>query len=335
MRVTSIPREVDELLEREWRLLSENEKANLAESIVTLSNHFQDPSGLLTPWERAELEMAYRFYFFPLNLARGVSLFQSLEGLLTKPLKNLYDIGAGLGNLAYLQRVFPRLLEGPITSIERNPRPGAPPSLQNIPQHLSEDSVGFFSFSWVETKTPLEELKNFKTLIFLEPSTSHVARRLMTLRQELIDAGFFALAPCTHNLACPLLIHSQKDWCHDRVHFEKPDWFMELENLLPMKNNSLTYTYLLMSKSLLFKTEGLTRVIGDTLKEKGKTRQAICFDNERRFLSWLKRNHKEIPRIDHGKLISIHGGEEKGSEIRVKETTHIEEFEPDRNTENP
>lgn len=334
MRLARVPSSVNQLLEKEWLSFSEEKKEELAKAIMALSDHFQDASGLLTPWEEDQFKQAYRFYFFPLNLARGMSLFQSLEPLLSEPLRNLYDIGSGFGNLTSLQQEFPELLEGPIASIERSAHIRLPGALPKLPASLGKDSTGFFSFSWVEMKTSREELEKFENLIFLEPSTSHVARKLMNLRQELIDSGFHPLAPCTHKGPCPLLVHSKKDWCHDRVHFEKPQWFSELEERLPMKNNSLTYSYLVMSRSLPFHAQGLTRVIGDTLKEKGKTRQAICFDGERRFLSWLKRDHKEIPRIDHGALISIHEGEEKGSETRVKESTRIEEFEPDRSIEN-
>ncbi len=333
MRHAIIPEEINRSLESEWSHLSDQKKSILAEAIVKMSNHFQDKEGLLTPWNESDMEMAYRFYFFPLNLARGYALFETLRGLITEPLTHLFDIGAGFGNLKYLKNSFPDLLTDEIVEIERFRSDSSQKVLQEIPAHLPEKSTGFYSYSWVEMKTPLEKLLEFDTLIFLEPSSSVNSRKIMALRQDLLKNGFHPIAPCTHLESCPLLIHSQKDFCHDRVPFEKPGWFEELESLLPMKNNTLTYTYLVVSKSIPFRAEGKTRVIGDTLKEKGKTRQAICFDDQRRFLSWLKKEHKKVPFIEHGSLISIENAEEKSAEMRVNKSTHIEEFAPGRKTE--
>jgi len=60
-----------------------------------------------------------------------------------------------------------------------------------------------------------------------------------------------------------------------------------------------------------------SRVIGDTLREKGKTRQAICRNSEREFLAWLKKSGpaSEIPR---GSLISSQIYIKVGNELRPK-----------------
>jgi hypothetical protein len=326
MRLTRLPSTLSQSLEKEWVSFSLEKKRRLAEAVIELSTYFQDKSGKETPWSEHLSALAYQFYFFPLNIARAVSVFESLGPLIDRPFRSLFDIGSGLGNLTELQKIFPKLLEGEIRSIEKDPIHSDLKFEPHLPSEIPAQSTGFYSFSWVEIKTPIEELKKFEDLIFIEPSTSHVSRKLMALRQELIDHGFTVLAPCTHQKACPLLIHSQKDWCHDRVHFEKPDWFKELESLLPMRNDTLTFSYLVASRSRSPLAEGLTRVIGDTLKEKGKTRQAICFDDQRRFLSWLKRDYKNPQTLDHGSLVQIKDPEQKNSELRVTELTHIEEL---------
>jgi len=339
MRSTRIPHSVDLLLEKAWNKLSSAEKTKLAEDVLSVSTHFQEADGPQTPWEK--FHQAYLFYFLPLNLARAKALFESLEPLMTPLTEELFDLGAGYGNLTLLKEEFPDFLKGKITSIEHQPPPHSenlptpPPSLKKLPFSLPASSVGFFSYSWVEMQTSLEQLEKFDTLIFMEPSTSVVARKIMALRKDLIGRGFQALAPCTHQKDCPLLLHSRTDWCHDRVYFEASPWFLELESLLPMKNHSLTYTYLVVSRSRPALAQDWTRVIGDTLKEKGKSRQAICFDDERRFLSWLKRDFEEIPVIDHGRLIKIENALEKNAELRVRPLTHIVEFSRDRKAETP
>jgi len=91
---------------------------------------------------------------------------------------------------------------------------------------------------------------------------------------------------------------------------------------LPMKNHTLTYSYLLMSRSVKdTKWRGAARVIGDTLPENGKTRQMICRGPQREFVSWLHR-YGEPPHIPHGALVSgTENCETKGQELRAKPDT--------------
>ena len=337
MRISKVPYKVDQFLEKKWNLFAEKEKNEISKQIIQMSHHYQNPEGLETPWQ--DFSRAYLFYFFPLNLARGSALFQSFEKHFSWTHDHLFDVGAGIGNLNIYQKVFPNLLSGDLTFIEHSSVPTDlfPTEgkwLKKWPSSIPPKSLGFFSFSWVEMKTSAKELASFESLVLMEPSTSNSARKLMALRSELIEEGFQILAPCTHQKSCPLLIHSQKDWCHDRIHFEPSPWFLDLEDRLPMKNRTLTFSYLVATKgNLKSNFTGEARVIGDTLKEKGKTRQAGCLDDERRFLSWLKKDFKNPETLDHGILIQIDGEQEKGNELRVTPTTRIEELGPDRKIE--
>ncbi len=164
----------------------------------------------------------------------------------------------------------------------------------------------------------LPDLRQFDHWLILEPSTRERGRALMEWRSKFIAEGFEALAPCTHAEACPLLVNSPRDWCHMRFHFDGPAWWREIENHLPMKNNTLTYSYLLASRTARDpRYRGAIRVIGDTLPEKGKTRQMICRGPEREFFSWLHKNG-EPPSIPHGALVRDPGPfEVKGGELRI------------------
>lgn len=335
MRWTHIPSHIDTYLRSEWSKLSEKEKANCAQSIVELSRFFQGHDGPETPWKFIE---AYKFYFLPLNLARASAVLESLKQILIEPVDQVLDFGAGLGNFLLLKDQLPIFKNSKIFVLEQDRQiqkqrqeliktlTGAYKaqdihSLSEMPPNPK--TLAFFSYSWLEMKISAHTLKNFEHLIFLEPSTMELSRSLMKFRQDLMEVGFHPLAPCTHSKPCPLLTHSKTDWCHDRVHFEKSDWFKDLENQLPMKNQTLTFSYLVMSKTPTEKVRGLTRVIGDTLKEKGKVKQAICFDDQRRFLSWLKRDNPNPEVLDHGSLVKIEEAQIAGNEIRSKKITHI------------
>ncbi|MEZ2332825.1 small ribosomal subunit Rsm22 family protein [Mesorhizobium sp. RCC_202] len=49
------------------------------------------------------------------------------------------------------------------------------------------------------------------TLLIVEPGTPAGWRRVLTARQQLIEAGAHLLAPCPHRAPCPL---TPPDWCH-------------------------------------------------------------------------------------------------------------------------
>jgi ribosomal protein RSM22 (predicted rRNA methylase) len=48
-------------------------------------------------------------------------------------------------------------------------------------------------------------------LVILEPGTPAGWKRILRVREQLVQAGAFVLAPCPHHQACPL--HAP-DWCH-------------------------------------------------------------------------------------------------------------------------
>jgi ribosomal protein RSM22 (predicted rRNA methylase) len=48
-------------------------------------------------------------------------------------------------------------------------------------------------------------------LIIVEPGTPAGWQRILDARTQLADAGGYVVAPCPHNLACPL---QTPDWCH-------------------------------------------------------------------------------------------------------------------------
>jgi ribosomal protein RSM22 (predicted rRNA methylase) len=49
------------------------------------------------------------------------------------------------------------------------------------------------------------------TIAFLEPGTPAGYHRILTARAAVIEAGGFTIAPCPHDLPCPL---PEDDWCH-------------------------------------------------------------------------------------------------------------------------
>ncbi len=301
----------------------------LARAVLDLSDHFHSNKSV-TPWNDPRLQAAYLAYFLPLNFVRMSAVLREaeLQGL---PVTNeIVDIGSGPGtaSLAWSRAgSSPKWIHWELSS-----------RAQEIHRELlTSMGVASDNHHWVSTAPQFkkrvvvasyalnemgqwpEGILDATALILVEPSTQVAARRLMAYRRTLMDKGFHLWAPCTHQMDCPLLINSKTDWCHDRIHFIAPEWWSELESRLPMRNQTLTFSYLLASREAPNRLPADARIIGDTLRQRGKWRQAVCRNDKREFLSWLTR-YGEPEVIPHGSMIQLPDNlEVKGNnELRVQ-----------------
>lgn len=301
--------------------------AELAHVVKNLSDHFHRAKAV-TPWAAPENQAAYLAYFFPLNLARMHAVVYELKRVAFPLGSQVIDFGAGPGTASIAWPTGPeswRHVE--VSDVAQSLHRRLWKTLgRNEDSHHWQKTLPTLTGATVIASYALNEnleihraLMAAQSLILVEPSTQIQARRLMTLRAELSQAGFFHWAPCTHQLACPLLIHTKTDWCHDRIFFLPPPWWPDLERHLPMKNQTLTFSYLFSSRAPPSERQGLVRVIGDTLYEKGKIRQAVCRNDQREFLSWLKK-HGEPEMIPHGSRLELADSiTKKGNELRVED----------------
>ncbi|MEK2687447.1 small ribosomal subunit Rsm22 family protein [Bdellovibrio sp. GT3] len=314
--------------------LTLNDSKELSKRVLALSDFFiNEPDGQ-TPWHESWAQIAYLCYYLPLNAARlrAVILEGEKRGFFAD-LEEVLDFGAGLATASLSLSETQNLK---YTLIER----------ATEPQRLIEKYFPFFkSEEWIRTinaskiknpkkilalfsysLTELAELPDWayqcEALMIAEPSTQQDGRKLMQLRAKLLEKGFHVWAPCTHEGLCPQLTQSKTDWCHDRIHFAAPKWFLSMEEQLPMKNRTLTTSYLLMRKTKPSPIHA-ARVVGDTLKEKGKDRQMICRGPDREFLAWMHKFkiQQEIPR---GALITVPEDLQKVSnELRVQKELSV------------
>lgn len=308
----------------------------IANHINKVSDHFIHRRGV-TPWDDPLDRAAYLLYFLPLNVARVSAVWETVIKTDFPIQKEVIDFGSGPGTSFWC---LPESLkinhwinwESSVAAMDLHQKlQKTHPSVhlkkvdcrwqRDKPVLKGKTLIASYSLNELETWSSLGD--EVQSLILIEPSVQEVGRQLMELRQELIKRDFLIWAPCTHQGECPLLKESKRDWCHDRIFFKAPFWWQEIQNLLPMKNDSVTFSYLLAARrgsvaQLQKASPGhqLARVIGDTLFEKGKVRQAICRKSEREFLSWLKKEG-DLPMIPRGSLIELPEQiEKKGNEIR-------------------
>lgn len=313
----------------------------LADFIKTLSDYFVNKPDDLTPWDHEYCQKAYRYYYLPLNYIRNENVIKrGLQVEFFKDIQSTVDWGTGPGTASLaLSQTLPQNIKKQIlidqSPVALNKFTDLKLYLKN-PEYSNElklkgldidykKSLLVFSYSLTEMKKLPDGFFDFDSIMILEPSTQDDGRKLSQLRQQLIVRGYYIWAPCTHQLACPLFTQSKTDWCHDRFHVQAPNWFLETEKNLPFKNRTITTSYLLAKKSpppAELKTKA--RTVGDSLEEKGKTRQLVCRSEEREFLAWMhkEKNEQTIPR---GELITIPAdAEKKSNELRIK--TKIEGY---------
>lgn len=353
-RVITLPEEYSAVLEPLLKSLgfSLSQPEKLATLVKKLSDHYTLNPTAATPWQEPWAQAASLAYYFPLNYARNRAVATEARRLgFDQGLKSLRDFGSGMG--AGLHAWIDTLESSPLAEFEALDISQTALELGQSLRRADSRTFQSRAFDLKNQKsaklenpkenlilasyvlTELDSIPSFwldaEAIAILEPSTQEDARRLMSWRQNLIDLGFQVWAPCTHMGACPLLTQSEKDWCHDRIHFSPPEWFQALEKHLPMKNRTLTFSYLLARKTK--PPESLAqfaRLTGDMLEEKGKTRQSLCRGPEREFLTWfpqrLKKN--EVIEMHRGNLVRFHAEpEKKSSEVRFRESKAVEEID--------
>lgn len=84
--------------------------------------------------------------------------------------------------------------------------------------------------------------KTRETLVIVEPGTPAGYARILDLRARLIGQGAHVLAPCPHDLACPL---SPPDWCHFVQRLPRSRAHMALKSAdVPFEDEKFSYVLL-------------------------------------------------------------------------------------------
>ena len=266
--------------------LTEPEK--LSQSIRKLSNHFLKGENFGDYWSNRDFRAAYISYFATLNFVRARSVFAEARKLgFFEGIQSITDWGCGSGAAlwAFLaewrEKDIPQLgaVDQSAGAIEEFKEWAklfevkATTQKQGLTEvEKTKSDTLILSYVLNEVESWPEIPKHVERLVLIEPSTHQAGRRLLQWRDEQLKTGeWFAWAPCTHQLMCPLLNQSGRDWCHHRVHWNKPQWFQDLEKYLPMRNDTLTLSYLLLSRNPpKINLEGVGRIVGDEQEEKRK-----------------------------------------------------------------
>ena len=173
---------------------------------------------------------AYLAYRAPATFAAAAAVFRqvALQRPEWKP-RSLLDAGAGPGVAAWAAiEQWPSLSELTLVEVE--------PAMIAAGRELLPDA------SWVEgdvagARGPAELVVSsyvlgelaappvahlwaqaVDTIVVVEPGTPAGYRRVLDARASVIEAGGHTIAPCPHDLPCPL---TPEDWCHFAIRLQR------------------------------------------------------------------------------------------------------------------
>jgi SAM-dependent methyltransferase len=123
-----------------------------------------------------------------------------------------------------------------------------------------------------------QRLAHGGAIVLLEPALRETARELMLLRDVLVKtaAAPYVIAPCLHDLGCPML-PSERDWCHQELAYALPPALADVARAASLRYEGLRYASLVLAN-----TERPTRpahsyrVVSDRLASKGKLELYGC-----------------------------------------------------------
>ncbi len=168
-----------------------------------------------------------------------------------------------------------------------------------------------------------ELLQSARAFLFVEPGTSHASRRLIKLREKLLQ-HFVVMGPCFHQKPCPLAAHTPdlppKDWCHQSLHppseiFHSKFWH-DFSTQLGIDLRSLPVAWLFMVRKPYAKPLDLTeddpaRLLGRPDVLKASVEMRICDSSGIvRDYRIQKRNEAELYKTfkkgKYGSVLSAH-----------------------------
>lgn len=143
--------------------------------------------------------------------------------------------------------------------------------------------------------------KAHHALILVEPGTPAGFERIRLARSALIEAGARAVAPCPHNLACPIVA---PDWCHFSVRLPRSRDH-RLTKQAERSFEDEKYSYLAVSRTLVPMTCA-PRIIAPPHVDKGAVMLRVCEGSglaERRISRRGKLDYKAAKKLGWGDIV--------------------------------
>lgn len=290
------------ILERERIALSERyrENRNKSTKVDVLSSDHQ--------------RLAYLATRFPATYAVVAQVFKELRFWCRGDASlSLLDVGAGPGTALWgALEVFPGIAQA--TLIERD---GGFIALgQKLAKCFENIDIQWVKKDLLSTDAPLHDIviasyslgelaekereeavarlwkHTGKFLIIIEPGTPLGFSNILQMREALVRAGAFLLAPCPHAGACPL---SKSDWCHFSARVERSSLHRKVKGGA-LNYEDEKYSYLIFSKEELSRCTD--RIVRHPFHGSGFVKFKICSESgiEEETITKKQKEHYSVAR---------------------------------------
>jgi len=112
--------------------------------------------------------------------------------------------------------------------------------------------------------------KTNRYLIIIEPGTTYGYTSFLKARQYLIEQGAFLVAPCPHELTCPL---AKPDWCHFKIRLNRTKIHRQIKQGTQSFEDE-SYTFGIFSKQ--YSQIKNKRIIKKPIRRKGHILFDLC-----------------------------------------------------------
>ena len=157
-------------------------------------------------------------------------------------------------------------------------------------------------------------------LIIIDPGTRRAARRLLEVRQLLLQNSALRLyAPCLSAAECSLQ-NDPAQWCHEKLFWQPTEAVRLIDGVLGFtKEKGIKYSFLSFVKSDADRLsahaglarENIWRVSSYVIKNKGEDRLWVCNGRERLLLRRLERNrtdtNSDFEQAERGDIVFVDG----------------------------
>jgi len=276
-------------------LLSSNRLSQLNQARQELTTRYREKQSHAQFMVTDEQRYSYIATRFPATYAAIKAILKAIEERAPHlTLETALDLGSGPGTALWaLNQQFPAMQS--YTLIEQDE------TLINLGQKLIKLSqVNFPVIHWQQAK--IEQMDSFfphdlvicsyaigelnqqmilplvdkawqatqQLLVIVEPGTPVGFERIRAIRAHLIQSGAYLVAPCPHQLACPM---TGGDWCHFAARVQRSSTHRQL------KGGSLGYedekfSYVVASKSPYSLPE--SRVLRHPIHHSGHVQLKLC-----------------------------------------------------------
>ncbi len=154
------------------------------------------------------------------------------------------------------------------------------------------------------------------TCIMIEPALRQTSRALLAVRDRVLAAGLFVVAPCLLQDPCPALAR-ERDFCHDSA------------GAIAAGRSRVDFSYLVLRRAGTAETDVTRfRVVSDPMKDKGRLRCFVCGPGGRFLVTRLDRERSErnagLDRLARGQTVRIVGAVAQADGLRCTAETSIE-----------